>query len=200
MENDNFKKNSKTVDMGFKYNSTSQYYDNRYANIQLEKYQYILKDFNLKNTVILDAGCGTGLLYSFISEKKSHRQFTTLQYVGIDVSKEMLTRFKKRIKKLYSNEILVELVLGDIQNLPFRKNAFNVVLSVTAIQNLENLEQGLIELLNSTKQSCELRISVLNKKDIPFKLKSVFARHGKKYSVINDSKTEDSIFIVNNKN
>ncbi|MFX1590929.1 MAG: hypothetical protein ACFFC1_22570, partial [Promethearchaeota archaeon] len=53
-----------------KYNSTATFYDKRYRKIQEEKYRIILSDFLLeKNKIVLDAGCGSGLLFEFIVKK-----------------------------------------------------------------------------------------------------------------------------------
>jgi len=53
-----------------KYNRTSSFYDDRYRKIQNEKFTLQLNNAEFKHKTLFDAGCGTGLLIEFISNKK----------------------------------------------------------------------------------------------------------------------------------
>ena len=100
MVKDNFNKVFKKI---------SKYYDKRlikYRNSPrsvgqinintLEKRLSILFEVgNLKNSKILDFGCGTGYLYSYLKKKIKFSG----EYVGYDISNEMINFAKKNIKK-----------------------------------------------------------------------------------------------------
>ena len=76
------------------YNSTSPIYDQRYSTIQFDKYGYILRNCLLNGKILLDAGCGTGLLYEFIVNSMNQGLINNLTYVGIDISRNMLKDFE----------------------------------------------------------------------------------------------------------
>ena len=100
MVKDNFNKVFKKI---------SKYYDKRlikYRNSPrsvgqinintLEKRLSILFEVgNLKNSKILDFGCGTGYLYSYLKKKIKFNG----EYVGYDISNEMIDFAKKKYKK-----------------------------------------------------------------------------------------------------
>ena len=109
-----------------KYNSTSNFYDDRYRKIQNEKYMLQLKELNFKDKTLLDAGCGTGLLLEYVSNLKRNNLNRELRYVGLDISWKMLKHFYNKTKKI-KNKINSNLILGDIENLPFRDDKFNVI-------------------------------------------------------------------------
>ncbi|MBD3263380.1 methyltransferase domain-containing protein [Candidatus Woesearchaeota archaeon] len=109
-----------------KYDLTADVYDERYKDIQFEKFKLMLQDIQLHGK-ILDHGCGTGLLAEFLN--------TPL--FGIDISFKMLKRAKQR------RELVVQ---GDLEHLPFKARAFDNILSFTALQNTEHPDKALNEL------------------------------------------------------
>ncbi len=66
-----------------KYNSTSSFYDDRYRKIQNEKFEQHFKNTNFNCKTLLDAGCGTGLLFEDISSLNDNNLGRTLRYIGI---------------------------------------------------------------------------------------------------------------------
>ena len=114
-----------------RYDLTADVYDKRYKDIQFEKFRLLLQDISLSGN-ILDHGCGTGLLADFLKTK----------LFGIDLSFEMLKKAKQR------GELVVQ---GDLEQLPFKDNSFDNVLSFTALQNIEHPELALDELKRITK-------------------------------------------------
>ncbi len=159
--------NSKKKEIIDKYNSTSHFYDERYRDIQKMKYDLISKHFTLLNKIILDAGCGTGLLFSFIVEKyiENISKYSNYHYVGIDISIKMLKKFKDKIN---DNHMLfkgnIDLILADLDFLPFRNQSFNSFFSVTSFQNLPNINNGVLESIKTLKTNAILLISILKKK------------------------------------
>ena len=61
------------------------------------RFEKLLLNYDLKNKVILDVGCGFGDLYFYI--KKNFK--CNFKYIGIDISNHILERAKKKVK--YSN-------------------------------------------------------------------------------------------------
>ena len=94
-------------------------YDMRYTEEQKSKYELILEELP-QSDLVLDNGCGTGLLFPFIESP----------LVGLDLSIGLL---EKALERLGSDQYLVQ---GDSENLPFRDSIFDAVVSVTVIQNL----------------------------------------------------------------
>jgi len=123
-----------------KYDSTAGIYNERYGDIQEEKYHCMLQDIPLKKP-ILDLGCGTGML----------KEFLKVPMIGIDISFEMLKKSKEKN------------VLGDIEKLPFKDNSFATILSFTAIQNLDSADAALLEVKRILKQKGTFVLTVLNK-------------------------------------
>lgn len=97
----------------------------------------IVKETNPET--ILDIATGTGdfaIMLAGIKPKK---------IVGLDLSKGMLEIGKKKVaeKKL---DNLIEMVLGDSENLPFEDNSFDAITVGFGVRNFENLDKGLQEI------------------------------------------------------
>ena len=145
-----------------KYNSTSSFYDDRYRKIQNEKYTQLFKTTYFKYKTLLDAGCGTGLLFEYISNLNFTNINRNLRYIGLDISWEMLKHFYNKTEKLnYKGK--TNLILGDIENLPFREDKFNLIFSITSLQNLKDLKNGLEEIIRVGKKNAALKLSILRK-------------------------------------
>jgi len=145
-----------------KYNSTSNFYDDRYRNIQNSKFKLLLKNFKFDDKIILDAGCGTGLLFEFILKSNQQILNKKLRYIGLDISWKMLKQFLYKINKRTSIKH-VNLVLGDMENLPFREEKIHQIFAVTSFQNLHDIEKGLRELVRVGQQGTSLNLSILRK-------------------------------------
>lgn len=145
-----------------KYDSTSDFYDNRYKKIQEEKYKILLSNFQMVNNIILDAGCGSGLFFDFILKQFKEDQIKFMNYIGIDISSKMLKRFVKKRKKS-SEHLKLNLILADIENLPIRENKIDSIYSITSLQNLPNLKKGIIEIIKVSKHMANFYLSILKK-------------------------------------
>jgi len=93
---------------------------------------------------ILDIATGTGdfaIMLSKLNPKK---------IIGIDLSKGMLDVGMKKVKEK-NLAGLIEMVLGDSENLPFEDNSFDAVTVGFGVRNFENLDKGLQEILRVLK-------------------------------------------------
>jgi ubiquinone/menaquinone biosynthesis C-methylase UbiE len=111
------------------YDEISEGYEELHKEEQLKKVSLIKGHLSLNKTdKLLDVGCGTGL--------------TTVpwdcQRFGIDPAPKLLERARDKEN--------IEYKLAPAENIPYPDNFFDVVISITAIQNFQDIEQGLNEI------------------------------------------------------
>jgi demethylmenaquinone methyltransferase/2-methoxy-6-polyprenyl-1,4-benzoquinol methylase len=94
--------------------------------------------------VILDIATGTG---DFALEAL---KLNPTKITGIDISEGMLNVGKEKIKAK-GLESIIELKLGDSENLEFNDNTFDAYTVGFGVRNFENLEKGLREMLRVLK-------------------------------------------------
>jgi demethylmenaquinone methyltransferase/2-methoxy-6-polyprenyl-1,4-benzoquinol methylase len=93
---------------------------------------------------ILDIATGTGDLAILMTQTKAKK------IIGLDISAGMLeVGIKKIADKKLSN--IVDMVIGDSENMPFPDNHFDAITVSFGIRNFENLEKGLTEILRVLK-------------------------------------------------
>lgn len=151
----------------------SSLYDLRYTDEQLEKYRLILHEIN-EPSLVLDNGCGTGLLLPFLDI-----------VVGLDLSSKLLKKARERSSE---NQYLVQ---GDSENLPFRDSLFDSVLSITVVQNIPSPEKLIDESARVTKPNSTIIIS---------SLKRVYSEEEIRRLVENDELKIEKIFTQENIN
>jgi len=101
------------------------------------------------NSLILDLGTGTGVLLQFLLKKK-------FEVIGIDFSKDMIKRAKEKIGKKQGT-----LAIGDIENLPFQKEAFDVVTAMTTLEFVKNVKKLLQEIRRVLRSGGQFILGVL---------------------------------------
>jgi ubiquinone/menaquinone biosynthesis C-methylase UbiE len=132
-----------------RYDMTAHFYDQRYGEIQRRKYNVVLA--NTPNTGrILDVGCGTGMLLGPLGERAR-------VVVGVDMSVKMLRMAKKRASSAF-------LVLADADHLPFANGSFDVVISVTLLQNMPDPSKTVREVARVLKPNGVAIITSLKRK------------------------------------
>jgi len=100
--------------------------------------------------IILDAGCGTGVFtLDFLSLGS--------RVIGLDISLPMLIKAWEKAKG-YPFQI----VLGDMLNLPFQERSFDRVVSVTALEFIEDAKGAIRELFRVTEKSGCIVVATLN--------------------------------------
>jgi len=119
----------------------------------VKKYEteLILNLFSPKqDEIILDAGCGTGIFTLDILSSGS-------KVIGLDLSLPMLRRAEKKLKG-YPFQI----VLADMLHLPFPEIFFDKVVSVTALEFIEDGKAAVDELFRVTKRGGRVVVATLN--------------------------------------
>ena len=160
------------------YNALAEGYDNLYKEEQLKKINIIKSNnFVHKNDYLLDVGCGTGFSLDLFEVKKA---------IGIDPSKELI--------KQYSGE--QKIILGSAENLPFDNNSFDVVISITAIQNFTDIKKGLEEILRVGKNRFVITtLKKSTKHDLIIRnINSVFNK--KEFEIVEIDEGKDTIFFI----
>jgi demethylmenaquinone methyltransferase/2-methoxy-6-polyprenyl-1,4-benzoquinol methylase len=102
----------------------------------------LIKDKNPEN--ILDIATGTGDLAINLTKTRAKK------IIGLDISEGMLNVGRKKIKERKLNS-LVEMIIGDSENLPFEDDSFDAVSVAFGVRNFETLEKGLSEIYRVLK-------------------------------------------------
>ena len=103
-----------------------------------------------RGETILDAGCGTGVFTLDILAFGVH-------VIGLDISLPMLRRAREKA----GGEPL-QIVSGDMLYLPFSENFFDKVVSVTALEFIEDGQGAVRELFRVTKKGGSIVVATLN--------------------------------------
>ncbi|WP_433834930.1 bifunctional demethylmenaquinone methyltransferase/2-methoxy-6-polyprenyl-1,4-benzoquinol methylase UbiE [Flavobacterium anhuiense] len=140
-----------------------------------------------KPKTILDIATGTGDLAILMAQTNAEK------IIGLDISAGMLEVGKKKVEeKKLSN--VIELVLGDSENMPFEDNYFDAITVGFGVRNFENLEKGFAEILRVLKPNgvfVILETSVPDKfpykQGYTFYSKNILPLIGKLFSKDNDA-------------
>ena len=157
-------------------------YDLRYAEEQGSKYTAIVGRMTPEPyELYLDVGCGTGLLAERLKS----------QSVGLDISVGLLSTARARLMGRESSY----LVLGDAGKLPFRESSFDIVYSVTVLQNTRDPLSSIKEMKRVGKAAAGITA-----------LKKAFSRESfeallldadlKSFEVLNSSGLNDWVALV----
>jgi ubiquinone/menaquinone biosynthesis C-methylase UbiE len=135
------------------YNATAHLYDMRYAEEQEAKYKEALEDLEIaRHNVVLDVGCGTGLLFRHVAPK-------TEIVVGVDISHNLLVQAKSRAEQHGE----VHIVQADADHLPFRPEVFSLVFAFTVLQNMPKPAETLQEIKRASKTDAFIVVTGLKK-------------------------------------
>ncbi|MGG7034372.1 MAG: bifunctional demethylmenaquinone methyltransferase/2-methoxy-6-polyprenyl-1,4-benzoquinol methylase UbiE [Flavobacterium sp.] len=93
---------------------------------------------------VLDIATGTGDLAILMTQTKAKK------VIGLDISAGMLEVGRKKIQDKNLSDI-IEMVLGDSENIPYPDNSFDAITVAFGVRNFENLEKGLSEILRVLK-------------------------------------------------
>lgn len=121
---------------------------------------------------ILDVATGTADLAIAVSILKPQK------ITGIDISPKMLQIGEGKIKKMHLEE-MIDLQVGDAENLPFTENYFDAVCVAFGVRNFENLETGLKEINRVLKPNGEVFILEFSQPQI-FPIKQIYNFYSKR--------------------
>lgn len=156
-------------------------YDVRYTEEQLLKYESMLSEVEIRpNDIVLDNGCGTGLLFEHV----------TAYFVGLDVSVKLLSKARHRASDI------VQLVNGDSENLPFRSRVFHSVTSFTVLQNASSPERMLWEMDATRRKDGVLMVSILKKAMSKQELIELFIKSNLKIKKVFDNENINDWMII----
>ena len=134
------------------YDSSAFTYDRLYGEEQEAKHLRVIRMMpSIKGAIVLDAGCGSGLLIEKLVD-------TAGFIVGLDFSKAML-----RIARDKFTQRTVALVRGDVEQLPFRDGVFDKVFMFTVLQNTPSPSTALREAHRVLRRNGYLAVSFLKK-------------------------------------
>ena len=168
------------------YDQIAKGYNKQYYVEQETKIKVALMELTRKKEeIILDVGCGTGLLFPHLATKIK-------LVIGVDVSSSIIHQAKKRAKEFENTA----LVIGDGDHLPFPNETFDAVLAITLLQNMSKPNQTLNEIKRVNKQTSRIVISGLKKTFSQKKFKQLLKKADLKIIVfISDEKLKDYIAV-----
>jgi demethylmenaquinone methyltransferase/2-methoxy-6-polyprenyl-1,4-benzoquinol methylase len=121
--------------------------------------------------VLLDLATGTGDFAIACLKLKPEK------IIGMDISSGMLEVGKQKMKKRAFDNI-IDMQLGDSENMPFADNTFDAITVGFGVRNYENLEKGLGEMLRVLKPSGQAVILEFSKPKA-FPIKQLFGFYSK---------------------
>jgi ubiquinone/menaquinone biosynthesis C-methylase UbiE len=170
------------LDLRRRYDLTADIYDGRYTSIQWEKYEVVKKYLPKRAARILDLGCGTGM---FLRELARRGKLV----VGIDSSAKMLGIARKRTCG-------ASLVCADADHLPFNDRRFDVVVSVTLLQNVPEPVATMKEIARVLKSGGVAIVTSLKHKHSPEKLADWASSVGLKPIIAEEISDSEDIICV----
>lgn len=121
--------------------------------------------------VILDLATGTGDFAIACLKLKPEK------IIGMDISSGMLEVGKQKMKKRAFDNI-IDMQLGDSENMPFSDHTFDAITVGFGVRNYENLEKGLGEMLRVLKPGGQAVILEFSKPKA-FPIKQLFGLYSK---------------------
>jgi ubiquinone/menaquinone biosynthesis C-methylase UbiE len=107
--------------------------------INLSKRLAIIKRLGLDNKNILDCGCGAGEYVQELMKQKNLRVW------GIEFNAEKVNQYKNQYPSL------TNVIQGDIENMPFEDQSFDVIILNEVLEHIPNQMEGLREIYRVLK-------------------------------------------------
>jgi demethylmenaquinone methyltransferase/2-methoxy-6-polyprenyl-1,4-benzoquinol methylase len=117
-----------------------------------------------KPQYILDVATGTADVALEMARRLKPEKIT-----GLDIAPQMLDIGREKVRKK-GLESVIELIVGDSENLPFEDNTFDALTVAFGVRNFEHLERGLQEMYRVLKPDGKLVVLEFSKPRVfPFK-------------------------------
>jgi ubiquinone/menaquinone biosynthesis C-methylase UbiE len=156
-------------------------YDMRYTEEQRLKYEAVLSALEIRpDAVVLDDGCGTGLLFDHV----------TAYIVGLDISVKLLSKAVDRASET------VHMVNGDSESLPFRPRVFDSVMSFTVFQNASSMGHMLYEMDTARREGGVIVVSMLKKASSKQEFIELFIKSNLKIKKVFDCENINDWIII----
>lgn len=138
------KTSSKKEQVAEMFNSISKRYDflNHFLSLGIDilwRKKAIRQLRSIQPKLILDVATGTGDLAIEALKLKPER------VIGVDISEGMLEVGRQKMKQLGHEEV-IEMQLGDSEQLLFEDNKFDAVIVAFGVRNFQDLEKGLADM------------------------------------------------------
>lgn len=167
------------------YDAAASSYNAQYMEEQEAKIKVALQNLKLKkDCVILDLGCGTGLLFEHVAEDAK-------LLVGLDFSENLFKQAKKRVGK--SSKIA--LIRADVDHIPFKNQIFHYVFAVTLLQNPPNPNKTIKEIQRVTKPNAKIVLTALKKQFTQKDFAKILRQASFNYILNVENQTKDHIAI-----
>ena len=105
---------------------------------------------------ILDIGCGSGVMAPYFAQKGAI-------YLGIDISEKMIAQAKKEIGQIVEWQDRVLFAQGDIKDLDFPNDHFDIVIVLDVLEYIEDRETAIREIVRVARNGGSVLIAVPNK-------------------------------------
>jgi len=115
-------------------------------------YKHVLNFLEFKpNDKLLDVGCGSGF-FSNLAQIKG------VNVLGVDASTPLIKQAKKRNSS-------IEFLTGEMEELPFDDNTFDIVCAFNSIQYAESVKNAILECKRTLKEKGKLVIMIWGNKE-----------------------------------
>lgn len=118
----------------------------------------------IKGKKVLDVGTGTGRFAIELAKLGS-------KVIACDLSEKMLEIGRKKAKK---DKVNVKFEKGDVENLPYKNNMFDVVVGIRIVMHLVDYKKGLKEMKRVVKRGGYVIFNIPNKLSVWAKLNKLF--------------------------
>lgn len=135
---------------------------------KLQPPEKLIKRSGIKEGMrILEVGCGSGAFTTFAARASGIKG----EVYALDIQPKMLMQLKKKLSRPENRDIKnIKLIEGDVHKLPFDDNSFDVVYTVTVLQELPDRIRALKEMKRVLKSGGILAVTeFLPDPDYPLK-------------------------------
>jgi SAM-dependent methyltransferase len=142
------------------YDTISDVYDELYSNEQMMKYDIIFSKLPRNLDVVLDVGCGTGNLLTYLIKMGYGLKY----YVGLDVSSKIISI---ALRKAGYYRCLTDFIVADLAYPPIRTNyKFDLITLITVLRSQYNVDIIVKEYLSRVKDGGFIVYTVLHSRTL----------------------------------